>query len=254
MDTRQYERLPLDRPRELVFFPVISALLVVMLILSNFMSSAKFISLSWIPGLEWVVLSASAIVYPFVFLGGDILTEVYGYSRARITIWTGFLAFLISTLVVWLVGVWPAAPPEIWNEQAAYDRIFGSVPRILLGSFFSYLAGEFANSFFVARTKVLMYRWFQNHNSFGAMSFRFVGSTFVGELFDSVVFFPIAFYGTMPNEKLALLVLCSWLFKTTWEALFLPVSVPLVRWLKRVENQDYLDVATDFRPWKVELP
>lgn len=238
------------RPGEFKFYAMISAFLVSMLLLSNLMSSAKFISLSWIPGLSWVNLSGSAIVYPMVFLGGDVLTEVYGYSRTRRVIWAGFAVFLVSTVLVYLVGIWPNA--SFWNDQESYDKVFGAVPRILLGSFISYLIGEFANSMVLAKMKVYMHRVFANQNSFGAMSSRFILSTFVGQFFDSIVFFPIAFYGILPTADLIALVICSWLFKTIWEAIFVPFTVPFVIYLKRLESEDYLDEKTDFTPWHVE--
>lgn len=230
-----------NRPGEYKYYALIAAFMVSMLLLSNILSSAKFISIGI------TALSASAICYPLVFLGGDVLTEIYGYSRTRRVIWAGFMVFVISTIVIYVVGIWPAA--HFWNDQAAYDKVFTSVPRILLASFVAYLGGEFVNSFCLAKLKVRMHRWFTDQNTFGAMSSRFVLSTFIGQAVDSILFFPIAFYGTMANSDLFMLVIASWLFKTAWEALFLPFTVPIVRYLKRVENEDYLDERTDFTPW-----
>jgi uncharacterized integral membrane protein (TIGR00697 family) len=237
------------QPREYKYYVMISSFLVSMMLLSNLISSAKFISLSIVPGFGWVSLSGSAVVYPFVFIGGDILTEIYGYARTRRVIWTGLLVFIVSTILIWLVGVWPAA--SFWTDQESYDRIFGRVPRILLGSYVAYVVGEFVNSFVLAKIKVYAYRSFANKNSFWSMAKRFIVSTFAGQFFDSVVFFPIALYGTIGDLELVKLVLCSWLFKTAWEALFVVFTVPLVRWLKRIEHEDYLDESTDFVPWSL---
>ncbi len=241
-----------EEPKELKFYALISAFLVSMLLLSNVISGAKFISMSFIPGLEWVTLSASVLTYPFVFLGGDILTEIYGYDRTRRVIWAGFVVFIISTLLIALVGIWPSA--SFWDNQKAYDEVFGAVPRVLVASFLAYLTGEFMNSYVLAKLKVLMSKNKRNQNSYFATSSRIVSSTFVGQFFDSIIFFPIAFYasGKVPDSEIPSLIIASWLCKTAWEALFVPITVPLIAWLKKVENIDYLDTDTDFKPWHIK--
>ncbi len=238
------------RDGEFKFYALVSSFLVSMLLLSNMMSAAKFISLTWIPGLEWVSLSASAIIYPFVFLGGDVLTEVYGYSRTRRVIWAGFLVFIVSTIMIQLVALFPNAP--FWDEQESYDKMFGAVPRILVASFLAYLVGEFSNSFVLAKLKVKMHKMFNEQNGYLAMSIRFVSSTLVGQFFDSIIFFPVAFYGLIPNNELFWLIISSWLFKTTWEFLFVPLTVPVVTWIKKAEGIDFLDEDTDFNPIHLE--
>lgn len=186
-----------------------------------------------------LTLSAGIIIFPLSYLANDVLTEVYGYRVSRQIIWTGLLAELLMTACCQAALTLPAA--SYWENQEAYQTVLGTVPRVVIASILAYFAGEFCNSYALAKLKIRM-------NGKG-MSLRFVASTALGELVDSVVFFPLAFYGVFPNTALAALILSSWAAKVLWEIVALPVTLPFVRWLKRAENEDYFDRKTNFYPF-----
>lgn len=185
-----------------------------------------------------VVLPAGVIVFPLSYIVGDVLTEVYGYSRARKVIWLGFICNLIMVLAVWAGQVLPAAP--FWQGQSAYELILGYTPRLLLASFLAYLVGEFANSFVLAKMKIATNgRWLWT---------RTIGSTIVGQGVDSLVFITIAFIGAMPLAALALTVVTQWLVKTIYETAATPLTYVVVNFLKAREGVDTYDHQTKFNP------
>jgi queuosine precursor transporter len=186
-------------------------------------------------------LPAGTIVFPLSFLAGDILTEVYGYSISRRVIWSALAALL---LMIGCYEIARALPPaSFWQNQAAFDTVFAHIPRIVLGSTVAYLCGEFVNSYIVAKMKV----WMDGR----MMPLRFVVSTIFGELVDSIVFVTLAFSGVLPLDALFGIVVSVWVVKVAWEVVALPVSIPLVRWLKRVEHEDHYDRDTNFNPFRV---
>jgi uncharacterized integral membrane protein (TIGR00697 family) len=166
------------------------------------------------------------------------LTEVYGYRQARRVIWLGFLCNFIVVVVLWIGQVLPPAP--FWTAQKAYERILGYTPRLLVASFLAYLAGEFANSFVLAKMKIATKgRW---------LWARTIGSTLIGEGLDSLVFMTLAFSGRMHTRTLLLVILTQWLVKSFYEAAVTPLTYIVVNFLKRKEGLDSFDYGTKFNP------
>ena len=222
------------------WFPLITAIFVTTLIISNIVA----VKLVTIAGL---ILPAAVVLFPIAYIFGDILTEVYGYARARQVIWTGFVCNLLAVIAIWVAGLLPAAP--VWNagsfttpqaSQAAYAAILGFTPRLLLASFIAYLIGEFLNSFILAKLKLRTAGRF--------LWIRTIGSTIVGEGADSLIFLSIAFGGSLPLAVLGQLILSQWLFKVAYETVATPLTYLVVNWLKRSEREDYFDRGTNFNP------
>lgn len=189
-----------------------------------------------------VILPAAVVIFPISYIFGDILTEVYGYARARQVIWVGFGCNLLAVAAIWLAGVLPAA--GFWDGQAAYARILGYTPRLLAASFAAYLVGEFLNSLVLAKLKIATHgRW---------LWIRTIGSTLIGEGADSLVFITLAFIGTMAGGDLLRLILAQWLFKSAYEAAATPLTYAAVGFLKRAEREDHYDYDTDFSPFRLE--
>ncbi|HYH11280.1 MAG TPA: queuosine precursor transporter [Thermomicrobiales bacterium] len=185
----------------------------------------------------WVT-DAGLITFPIAYIVGDVLTEVYGYAAARRVIWLGFLCNLIAVGTFQLAGVLPAE--SSWQNQGAYETIFGSTPRLLLASFCAYLIGEFANSYLLARMKVMTQgRWLWT---------RTIGSTIVGQGLDSIVFVLIAFGGVFSTGVLQDMVVTNWVLKTAYETVMTPVTYLVVNKLKQVEGIDTFDRDTNFSP------
>jgi hypothetical protein len=185
-----------------------------------------------------LVLPAAIVIFPVSYIFGDILTEVYGYRQARRVIWLGFLCNLIAVIAIWLGQVLP--PASFWNGQAAYERILGYTPRLLLASFLAYLLGEFANAFVMAKMKIATKgRWLWS---------RTIGSTLIGEGLDSLVFMTIAFVGEIPTTGLASAIVTQWLAKSAYEACVTPLTYAAVNFLKRKEGLDVYDYDTRFNP------
>jgi len=182
------------------------------------------------------------LLFPLSYIFGDILTEVYGYKRARNTIWLGFICIFMMSAVLMIVGVLPAAPD--WGNQAAYDAILGLTPRIVLASLLAFTLGSFSNSFILSRMKLL---------TKGKMLWtRTIGSTVVGELVDSAVFILVAFYGILPNALLLTLIISNYVFKTLVEVAFTPLTYKAVSLLKKSEHEDYYDSDTNFNPFTLK--
>ncbi len=189
-----------------------------------------------------VVVPAAVVIFPLSYLFGDILTEVYGYAKSRQVIWIGFGCNALAVLAIWIGGRLPAA--VFWDGQAAYVRILGSTPRLLLASFSAYLVGEFLNSIVLARMKVATGgRWLWT---------RTIGSTLVGQGADSLIFIAAAFAGTVPTADLARVVLAQWLVKSGYETVATPFTYAVVRFLKRTEGEDFYDRQTDFNPFRLK--
>ena len=226
-------------------FVAVTGIFITCLIVSNIIA-VKLISIGG------RVLPAAIIIFPISYIFGDVLTEVYGYHTARKVIWLGFLCNLFAVLAMWLGGLLP--PFSYWDAggaytssadaQHAYNAILGYTPRILAASFIGYLLGEFANSFVLAKMKILTKgRWLWT---------RTIGSTFVGQLLDSGAFILIAFAGgAMGWGALGIMVLTHWLVKTGYEALATPFTYWLVGYLKKKEGVDTYDYSTNFNPFLV---
>lgn len=183
---------------------------------------------------------AGVVIFPLSYLFGDVLTEVYGYAAARRVIWLGFLCNLIAVAAFLLAGALPAAP--FWQDQAAYNTILGFTPTLLLASFCAYLVGEFLNSFILAKMKIATRgRWLWT---------RTIGSTFVGEGADTLVFVTLAFgvTGIFRPDQLLTAILVQWAFKVLYEVVATPLTYVVVNFLKRREGIDTFDTATNFSP------
>lgn len=222
------------------WFPFVSAVFVTTLIISNIIA----VKVVHIAGL---FVPAAAILFPVAYIFGDILTEVYGYGRARQVIWTGFLCNFLAVVAIWIGGQLPAAPfwsagvfKDPQSAQQAYQAILGFTPRLLAASFIAYLIGEFLNSFVLAKLKV------KTEGRF--LWLRTISSTIVGEGADSLVFISIAFWGIFSPAAIGSAILSQWLFKVTYETLATPLTYLVVYALKRAENEDYYDRDTDFNP------
>jgi len=184
------------------------------------------------------VLPAAIVIFPMSYIFGDVVTEVYGYRQARRVIWLGFFCNLIAVLAIWLGQILP--PASFWEGQAAYERILGYAPRLLMASFLAYLVGEFVNSFVLAKMKIATKgRWLWT---------RTIGSTLVGEGLDSLVFMTIAFVGTIPMMALVTAIITQWLAKSVYEAAVTPLTYAAVNFLKRKEGMDVYDYNTRFNP------
>ena len=216
-------------------FVLVVAVFITCLIASNIMA-VKLVSILG------VVLPAAVIIFPISYIFGDILTEVYGYAASRRVIWLGFLCNLLAVIAFQLGGL--MTPAVFWQGQPAYEAILGYTPRILGASFLAYLVGEFANSFVLAKMKIMTKgQWLWT---------RTIGSTLVGEGLDSLVFISLAFAGTIPVDALMGTVVAQWLFKTGYEIAATPVTYLVVGWLKAREGLDTFDYETDFNPLTVK--
>jgi uncharacterized integral membrane protein (TIGR00697 family) len=216
------------------WFLMITAVFITCLITANIMA----VKLIAIGGL---VLPAAIIIFPISYIIGDILTEVYGYGAARRVIWLGFLCNMFAVLAIWGGQQLPAA--GFWDAQAAYERILGYTPRLLMASFLAYLVGEFSNSFVLAKMKIATKgRWLWS---------RTIASTVIGQGLDSSLFIAIAFAGTMPTAALVKTIITQWLVKTAYEALATPVTYIVVNHVKKLEGIDVYDYNTTFNPLHV---
>ena len=213
-------------------FVIITAIFVTCLITANIVG-VKFVSLGPFN------LPAAVILFPLSYIVGDILTEVYGYRQARRVIWLGFFCNLIFVIIAWIGQVLPPAP--LWEGQEAYESILGYTPRLLIASFCGYLAGEFANSFILAKMKILTRgRWLWT---------RTIGSTIVGQGLDSAIFIPGAYFGA--PFFVPIVILHHWLAKILFEAIATPLTYAVVNFLKRKEAIDTYDYETKFNPFLV---
>ena len=226
--------------RHFRYFDYVMAAFVAILLLSNLIGAGKraVIDLPWFGE---VPFGAGVLFFPISYVIGDILTEVYGFANARRCIWVGFAALLF---MVFMSVVVVALPPDTgWTGQAAYEQVFGQTPRIVLASVIAFWAGEFVNSFVLARMKI----W-----THGRMLWtRTIGSTVFGQAFDSALFYPLAFLYAdgWTTEKVMAVALTQWLVKVGWEVLLTPVTYAVVGWLKKREGVEVFDTGTDFSPF-----
>ena len=220
--------------RNYKYLGLITAFFVTVLLVSN-IASSKILALGPF------TFDGGTILFPLSYIFGDVLTEVYGYARSRRVIWTGFAMILLASAVFMLVGFLPAAGD--WDGQAAYDKILGLTPRIVLASVLAFFAGEFSNSYILAKMKV----WMNGRH----LWVRTIGSTLVGEGVDTALFVTVAFWGVLGTDLLMAIVVSNYIFKVGVEVLFTPVTYAVTGALKKLEKEDYYDVNTDFNPFKV---
>jgi uncharacterized integral membrane protein (TIGR00697 family) len=222
------------------YYDLFMAAFVAILLLSNIIGASKPSYITLPNGAEWS-FGAGVLFFPISYIIGDVMTEVYGYAHARRVIWTGFGALIFMAFMAWVVVSLP--PAKDWPGQQAYEFVFGNSWRIVAASILAFWVGEFANSYVLARMKLWTggkYLWT-----------RTIGSTVVGQGLDSMIFYPLAFYGLAgwPPEQLFQVVVSQWLIKTSWEALLTPVTYVVVGWLKRHEGVDVFDSDIDFSPF-----
>lgn len=222
------------------YFPYVMAAFVAILLLSNIVGASKPSFVTLPNGSEWV-FGAGVLFFPISYIIGDVLTEVYGYANARRVIWTGFAALAFYALMAWIVVALP--PAEGWPFQSDYENVFGNGWRIVLASITAFCVGEFANAFVMAKMKI----WTRGKHLWS----RTIGSTVVGQGLDSLIFYPLAFYGLAgwPPELLVQVIISQWIIKTVWEAVLTPVTYLVVNTLKRREGVEVFDEGTDFSPF-----
>ena len=217
-----------------VWFIVVVAIFVTSLITANIIA----VKLAQIGN---IVFPAGVVIFPISYIFGDVLTEVYGYQRARLVIWLGFFCNLLTVAAIWFALILPAA--SFWQGQDAFVQILGYTPRLLLASFLAYLMGEFANSFVLAKMKIATAgKWLWT---------RTISSTLVGQGFDSIIFICVAFIGNIPATGLVSAIVTQWLMKSIYEVIVTPLTYGVVNFLKKVEGIDTFDHDTDFNPLKV---
>jgi queuosine precursor transporter len=228
------------------YYDFIMAAFVAVLICSNLIGAAKPATLGPLAGdnawLQSFTFGAGILFFPLGYIIGDVLTEVYGYQRARRVVWVGLACVLFMALMSWVVVSLPPAPG--WKGQPAYEEVFGQTPRIVAASVIAFWAGEFANSYVLARMKVLT----QGKHLWT----RTIGSTVVGQGVDSLIFYPLAFLGVWSNEQVIAVMLTNYGLKVLWEVVLTPATYAVVGWLKRKEGVDVYDEGTDFTPFKVD--
>ena len=231
-------------PRSYRYYDFVMAAFVTVLLCSNFIGAAKQATVN-LPLLGAVTFGAGVLFFPISYIFGDILTEVYGYGRDRRVVWAGFGALAFASLMAWVVISLPPAGSEFMKSyQANLEGVFGNSWRIALGSMIAFWCGSFANSYTLAKMKIRTQgRWLWS---------RTIGSTLVGELIDSSLFYFIAFYGIWATGDLVKIVIAQYILKTTWEIVMTPLTYRVVAFLKRVENEDYYDRGTNFTPFSLK--
>ncbi len=223
-------------PKRYRYYDFVMAAFVAILLLSNLIGAAK---LSTVAG---VTFGAGILFFPLSYVIGDILTEVYGYARARRVVWAGFAGLLFMSLMSFVVVGLP--PAEGWNDQPAYEAVFGQTPRIVLASILAFWSGELVNAYVLARMKI----WTKGRHLWT----RTIGSTVVGQGVDSLIFYPVAFLGVWPLELVITVLFTNFAMKVAWEAALTPVTYKVVAMLKKAEHEDYFDSDTNFTPFSLK--
>jgi uncharacterized integral membrane protein (TIGR00697 family) len=232
---------PLAPPhRPYRYYDLILGAFVCTLLCSNLIGPAKVAQVH-LPLIGAFTFGAGVLFFPISYVFGDILTEVYGYARARRVIWSGLTALIFASLMATLVVQLPPAPD--WNGQSAYESIFGQTPRIVFASITAFFCGEFANSYTLAKMKI----WTNGK----ALWSRIVGSTIIGEGVDSLVFYPGAFLFVWDTKLVLTVMVSNYALKVLWEILATPLTYRLVSALKRAENEDFYDRTTRFTPFSL---
>jgi len=230
--------------RHFRYFDFVMAAFVSILLLSNVLGAGKVAEVD-LPAIGPWPFGAGILFFPIGYVIGDILTEVYGYARARRCIWAGTAALVFMAFMSWVVVALPPAPD--WTGQAAYEQVFGQVPRIVFASIAAFWAGEFVNSYVLAKMKL----WTGGKHLWT----RTIGSTIAGQAVDSLIFYPLAFWGAQGwTHALVLKVLVTqWALKVSWEVILTPLTYVVVDFLKRREGIDLFDSDTNFTPFRTRV-
>jgi queuosine precursor transporter len=228
------------------YFDLVMVAFVTVFICSNLIGAPKLAQIVFPFELPLIgsafVFGAGVLFFPMSYVFGDILTEVYGYARTRRVIWAGFGAMFFASIMATIVVAMPPAPG--WNDQSAFATVFAQTPRIALASVIAYLVGEFVNSYVLARMKVA--------DDGKRMGWRFVASTVCGQGVDSLIFYPLAFGGIWSGDLLLTVIAAQWGLKVAVEIVMLPVTLRIVRALKRAEEEDFYDRGTNFTPFSLK--
>lgn len=219
------------------FYDFIMAAFVTILLCSNIIGAEKVVSI-W--GFSF---GAGILFFPISYFFNDILTEVYGYARSRKVVWAGFAALGFASFMSWVVVTLP--PAKGWVHQDAYLVVFGQTTRIVVASLLAFFSGEFVNSYVLAKMKIYTTGKF--------LWMRTIGSTIAGEAADSIIFYPIAFYGFWPTDLVITVMITNYVLKVTWEVVATPLTYKVVGFLKKKENEDYYDKDTNFTPFSIEV-
>jgi queuosine precursor transporter len=227
------------------YYDLVMAAFVAVLLCSNFIGAAKQTTIE-VPLLGPTTFGAGVLFFPISYIFGDVLTEVYGYGRDRRVVWAGFGALVFASFMAWVVISLPPAGSEFMKAyQPSLEAVFGNSWRIALGSMIAFWAGSFSNSYVLAKMKLWTSgRWLWT---------RTIGSTLVGELVDSLLFYSIAFYGIWATTDVFQIAINQYVLKTLWEVIMTPVTYKVVGFLKRAEQEDYYDRNTDFSPFRLRV-
>ncbi|MDN3918897.1 queuosine precursor transporter [Roseateles violae] len=232
-------------PRSYKYYDLIMAAFVCVLLCSNLIGAAKAAQVT-LPLIGTVTFGADLLFFPISYIFSDILTEVYGYGRDRRVVWAGFGALIFAAFMSFVVVHLPPAKNGFMDVyQTQLEGVFGNTPRIVAGSIIAFCCGSFANSYVMAKMKILSggrHLWA-----------RTIGSTVIGQAVDTGLFFFIAFWGIWPQEQLLAVTLTQYLFKTCWEIVITPVTVRVIGFLKRAEGEDYYDTGTNFTPFTLKV-
>ena len=245
------EALMQTPPRQYRYYDLLMTAFVTVLLCSNLSGTAKvgYVSFPFTLPLLGDNLSFGAgnLFFPLGYIFGDVLTEVYGYARARKVIWAGFGAMVFATVMAWVIVHLPPSPDEPFNTQLqpAIEILFGNTWRIVVGSIVAFWVGDFVNSYVMAKLKVLT----QGRK----LWMRTIGSTVLGQGIDSILFYPIAFAGIWTFDTLLAVIVFNWAFKVTVEIVMTPVTYAVVNWLKKAEGEDFYDQATNFTPFSLKV-
>ncbi|MBS1962475.1 MAG: queuosine precursor transporter [Bdellovibrionales bacterium] len=225
-----------ETKRTYKYYDFVMVAFVVILLTSNLIGAAKVC--------EWhgFTFGAGIFFFPLSYVFGDVMTEVYGYARARKIVWAGFAAMIYASFMAEIIIRMPPSP--IWPNQAALETMFGSTWRIVVASLTAYFCGEFMNSYVMAKMKVKTegkHLWM-----------RTIGSTIVGEAVDSVIFYPIAFLGIWETPLVLKVLVGNYFLKVGWEVVMTPFTYKIVAFLKKSEHEDFFDRDTDFSPFNIK--
>jgi uncharacterized integral membrane protein (TIGR00697 family) len=218
------------------YYDLVMAAFVTVLLCANVIGAAK------VAEIGGFAFGAGVLFFPISYVFGDVLTEVYGYARARKVVWAGFGALAFASFMSWAILAFPPAPD--WPYQGDYEVVFGSTPRIVLASLIAYFSGEFCNSYVLARMKLF--------TKGRQLWTRTIGSTIVGEAVDSAIFYPVAFLFVWETGLLWRVMMANYVLKVLWEVVMTPFTYRIVNFLKRAEHEDYFDRDTNFTPFSLQ--
>lgn len=224
------------KPGHYKYYDLILASFGALLLISN-LSATKLIAFGPI------ITDGGAVLFPLIYILNDILTEIYGYKYARRAIWSGFAVMLLAVFSFTVVRYMPSAVE--YTDQGAFEAVLGFFPRIVLASLTAYLFGSFMNAFVLAKLKI--------RTKGKRLWLRLIGSTVVGEFFDTIIFALIAFGGILQGWDMVIYILIGWGFKTGVEIVMLPVTYRVIAWLKRKEGVDTYDTKTNFTPLSIDV-